>query len=406
VQLSTRLALSSLALLSIALPAPATGRLFVVSGANLNEFNPVTGAQIGTTPITPAAGTIGTIGALCYDVTTDTMFLSSTSNDNLWTLDYTTGVATLVGPYNVGTTVVMHGLGVDDTGQLYGRTSGVTLGTYFFSIDRTTGQATAIPNTHSGSFGSLEFVRSTQTMYMADLNLDSLYTIDRVTGATTLVGPTGITGSCGTSLAYDPGFGMYATNNSGTSGIFTIDLTTGTATLLVAITGNPIASTFVTDPLTPATSFCTGDAVGSTCLACGNNGAAGRGCANSSFPNGAVLTVSGAASIAADTLALTASDVPGPGLFFQANGVVQNPITFGDGMLCAAAGIIRLGVVFPTAGVATYPGGLTPGPISVGGAPISAGDLKHYQCWYRDAAPFCATETFNLTQGLSLTWAP
>jgi hypothetical protein len=83
-----------------------------------------------------------------------------------------------------------------------------------------------------------------------------------------------------------------------------------------------------------------------------------------------------------------------------------SPITFGDGMLCAAVGIIRLGVVFPTAGVASYPGGITPSPISVAGAPIAATDVKHYQCWYRDAAPFCGTDTFNLTQGVTLTWLP
>ncbi len=34
------------------------------------------------------------------------------------------------------------------------------------------------------------------------------------------------------------------------------------------------------------------------------------------------------------------------------------------------------------------------------------GDLKHYQCWYRDAATFCTTSTFNLSNGLSLTWGP
>jgi hypothetical protein len=243
-------------------------------------------------------------------------------------------------------------------------------------------------------------------MYLAELNSDALYTIDRLTGATTLVGPTGITGSLGTSLAYDPVFGMYATNNAGTSGLYSLNLTTGAGTLIAAFTGNPIALTFVTDPLTPTTSFCTGDSVGTTCLGCGNNGAAGRGCANSSFANGAKLAASGLASVANDTLVLTATEIPGPGLFFQASGVLGAPLTFGDGMLCAAVGIIRLGVVFPTAGSASYPGGTTPNPVSVGGAPIVAGDIRHYQCWYRDAAPFCTADTFNLTQGVTLSWAP
>jgi hypothetical protein len=157
---------------------------------------------------------------------------------------------------------------------------------------------------------------------------------------------------------------------------------------------------------TPSTPFCTGDAVGTTCLGCGNNGAAGHGCANSGFAAGGLLSNSGIASIGSDTLVLTASSITGPGLFFQANGVLASPATFGDGMLCAAVGILRMGVVFPTGGSASYPGGLTPNPIHIAGAPINAGDTKHYQCWYRDAIAFCTASTFNLTQGLTLQWAP
>jgi hypothetical protein len=165
---------------------------------------------------------------------------------------------------------------------------------------------------------------------------------------------------------------------------------------------------------TPTTNFCEGDAVGTTCLGCGNNGAAGRGCANSSFATGGRLVATGTAgaSLATDTLVLTASDIPGPGLFFQADALAPSPITFGDGMLCAAVNIIRMGVVFPSGGgVASYPGGTTPNPIHIAGL-ASAGQTKHYQCWYRDAGEtspgvsFCTSSTFNVTGGVSLTWGP
>lgn len=176
------------------------------------------------------------------------------------------------------------------------------------------------------------------------------------------------------------------------------------------LTVNIFGTFTVTEPGTPcgtpSTPFCDGSTVGTTCVACGNNGAAGSGCANSSFAAGGLLTNSGIASIGSDTLVLTASTITGPGLFFQANGVLGAPTAFGDGMLCAATGIIRMGVVFPTANTASYPGGLTPNPIHVAGGPINAGDTKHYQCWYRDAIAFCTASTFNLTQGLSLQWAP
>jgi hypothetical protein len=68
---------------------------------------------------------------------------------------------------------------------------------------------------------------------------------------------------------------------------------------------------------------------------------------------------------------------------------------------------VRLGVVFADgAGTSSYPGGSTPGQIHVGGATFP-GSVRHYQVWYRDGSPgFCTSSTFNLTQGLSLTWIP
>lgn len=160
---------------------------------------------------------------------------------------------------------------------------------------------------------------------------------------------------------------------------------------------------FLLDRGGPVTTSCFGDGTGAACP-CANQGSAGNGCANSVFSSGAHLAGSGVASVANDTFVLTASNIPGPGLFFQASGLPASPILFGDGHLCASVGILRLGVVFPTASTAAYPGGLTPGPIHIAGAPIQPGDLEHYQCWYRDAAAFCTSATFNLSNLLSVTW--
>jgi hypothetical protein len=144
-----------------------------------------------------------------------------------------------------------------------------------------------------------------------------------------------------------------------------------------------------------------------------NAGAAGNGCANSSFPAGASLIATGnAVDNAGDTLVLTCSNIPGPGLFLQANGLSGPFINFNDGILCAAVGIIRMGVVFPTGGVASYPGGLTPNPIHIAGAPVLLGGTptaatKHYQCWYRDiTVGFCNTAGHNMSNGVAVVWAP
>jgi len=156
-------------------------------------------------------------------------------------------------------------------------------------------------------------------------------------------------------------------------------------------------------PTLPAP-FCFGDGTGAGCP-CANIGAAGKGCANSSFPGGTHLAALGIASVVADTLVLAAHDIPGPGLFFQGTGQFAGGtgISFGDGLLCAGGTITRMGVVFPSGASASYPGGLTPNPIHVAGATV-AGDVRHYQCWYRDAGVFCTARTSNLTQGLTVIW--
>ncbi len=160
------------------------------------------------------------------------------------------------------------------------------------------------------------------------------------------------------------------------------------------------------------TPFCSGDGTGTACP-CGNSGLAGRGCANFSFAQGAKLTATGVAGASTlnDTLVLTASEIPGPGLFFQGTGTFGGGLSFGDGLLCAGGTIVRLGVVFPTGTSASFPGGLTPAPVHIAGGTI-AGDVRNYQVWYRDSGEtspgisFCTPSTFNLTEGLTITWGP
>ena len=37
---------------------------------------------------------------------------------------------------------------------------------------------------------------------------------------------------------------------------------------------------------------------------------------------------------------------------------------------------------------------------------VPAGAVRHYQVWYRNAAAFCNPSTFNLTNEVSVIWAP
>jgi len=87
-------------------------------------------------------------------------------------------------------------------------------------------------------------------------------------------------------------------------------------------------------------------------------------------------------------------------LYLQGTAPAAAP--FGDGLSCAGGTIVRLGTKGNVSGGSAYPLVGDP-PISVRGA-CSAGDVRVYQCWYRNAADFCTSSTFNLTNGLSVQW--
>jgi len=156
------------------------------------------------------------------------------------------------------------------------------------------------------------------------------------------------------------------------------------------------------------TTFCYGTAAACPCA---NAGQPHAGCENSFGTGGGRLVSEGIASVANDTLALNASGLPATvsTLFFQGTSQVANGLggVFGDGLRCAAGVTIRLGIRNSSSGWACYGEG-NPGdtPISVRGMVPAGGGQRHYQAWYRNAATFCSGFTFNLTNGLTVNWAP
>ena len=159
--------------------------------------------------------------------------------------------------------------------------------------------------------------------------------------------------------------------------------------------------------LATGTPFCFGDGSGSACP-CGNVSAAGAsaGCLNSLGTAG-TLRGSGAASIAGDSFRLDGLGMANSSaLYFQGTTRAGAGLgtVFGDGLRCAAGSVIRLGTKTNVAGASSFPAAGDPS-VSVRGA-VRAGATRTYQGWYRNAAAFCAAETFNLTNGLSVVWTP
>ncbi len=167
---------------------------------------------------------------------------------------------------------------------------------------------------------------------------------------------------------------------------------------------NASGSGYVFELTDPGTVFCAGDGSASACP-CGNAGASGHGCASSVASSGAVLIASGAASLAYDTLVLSGASMPNASaLYFQGTSQVAGGtgVAFGDGLRCAGGTVVRLATKANVLGASQYPD-VGDALLSVGGNVTSPG-ARYYQVWYRNAASFCTSDTWNLTNGLSVTW--
>jgi len=153
--------------------------------------------------------------------------------------------------------------------------------------------------------------------------------------------------------------------------------------------------------------YCFGDGSGTPCP-CGNNSSVGdeEGCRNS-LGRGGFLAMAGTPSISNDTATLEAEKMPNSSaLFYQGtarvNGGAGN--VFGDGLRCAQGTIIRLATKMNVLGKSQFPEGNDPLLHVRGG--VTVGALRTYQVWYRNAADFCTPSTFNLTNGVEVTWVP
>ncbi len=216
-----------------------------------------------------------------------------------------------------------------------------------------------------------------------------------LTTATDLALFTGTPGNPGSIVLPISGQGVSIATGSGH--LITQFMTQGAGLISICYDYTPVAAP-----------FCAGDGTQTACP-CGNNSPVGanQGCVNS-FGLGAALRGAGVASVASDSLVLTCSNLPAmaPCLFFQgtsqSNGGAGSP--FGDGLRCVAGTVVRLATKSASGGVASYPGALDP-PISVRGS-VPANSTRYYQAWYRNAAAFCTSAPFNLSQGVAVQWTP
>src|SRR5690606_28327353 len=109
-----------------------------------------------------------------------------------------------------------------------------------------------------------------------------------------------------------------------------------------------------------------------------------------------------------DTVILHGSGMPNTSCLYFQGTLRQNGgagAVFGDGLRCAGGGVVRLGTTTNANGVARYPSRGAPS-ISIRGLVPAAAGTRTYQAWYRNAIIFCTPSTFNLPNGVELTWIP
>jgi len=166
-----------------------------------------------------------------------TLFGIDAFNGNLITINPSTGVPSIVGVSLGGPSLVID----PNTGNMYA--SSISNVGLFYSINPSTGATTAVGAlVNAFNAPGLDF-RSDGTLFATANTLGmgnggtSLATINTNTGLLTIIGPLGVSGMG--ALAFAPDGTLYgATENKGTSpfgALYTINTTTGTATLVTVI---------------------------------------------------------------------------------------------------------------------------------------------------------------------------
>jgi len=130
------------------------------------------------------------------------------------------------------------------------------------------------------------------------------------------------------------------------------------------------------------------------------NGFPTAGCRNSTGV-GALMTLAGSGSVAADDLVLNASGMPSgvPAIFFFGT-LPAGPLPFGDGLRCTGGNIQRTPV-----GLTSAVGTLSAGPGLAGAFLIPPFSTRYFQCWFRDPSGPCGSG-FNTTNSHDVLFTP
>ncbi len=242
--------------------------------------------------------------------------------------------------------------------------------------------------------------------------LDGIYTIVESGGANLQQGNSNIVGATYNQHCFNPGGGTWTTLLFPIANLPLESISGGPGTWKLHLrdwagiyTGSIVGWRLIGEYDGEESAFCFGDNVSGAVTCPCAAGAPGSGCANSSGV-GAVLSVTGSASVAANDLQLVCSGMlPGSAsIFLQGtaalNGGLGQHSAGTDGLDCLGGWLLRvdrrgtLGSVARVSDIARQ-----------GGIP-SAGALRRYQVFYRNAANYCTPAHWNTSNAVKIWWTP
>ena len=161
--------------------------------------------------------------------------------DNFYSIDTTTGAATLIGSATNNLGEGYTGLSWDPTsGNLYAASATCGSASHLWTIDPNTGASTAVAEIQGVACAIAIAIDSAGDMYAIDIVNDTLYAVNKADGSASAIGSIGFNANYAQDMAFDlstntlyyAGFDASAFTDQ----IYTVDLTTGLAT---PVPGNP-----------------------------------------------------------------------------------------------------------------------------------------------------------------------
>ncbi|MGC8915608.1 MAG: carboxypeptidase regulatory-like domain-containing protein [Thermoanaerobaculum sp.] len=168
------------------------------------------------------------------------LYVLDYTNNQLATIDTTTGARTVIGSATPVGGQAWTGLTASVGGTLYATSTDCSAST-LYTVDPNTGAATVVGPITNAPCAIALAITPAGDMYVVDIGNDNLVKVDPSTGAGTIIGPLGINAAYAQGMDYDEVNGVlyWAAYNAGThSGeLRVIDTTTGASTLVGAFPG-------------------------------------------------------------------------------------------------------------------------------------------------------------------------